>query len=374
MFKKESLTFLLMILVAITTAQSTNQELFLNAKTIAVTPVKNQAQTGTCWCFGGTSMIESQCIKNTTPDLDLSEMFVVRNIYLEKAKNYILRQGHAQFGEGGLGHDVIRAIAAYGEIPESVYSGLKPGEKEYNHIAMVASLKNYLDSILKTTPLANNWMVGYTKILDDNLGVPPTTFQYNGKAYTPKSFATELLKFNSDEYVDIASLTDHTYYEPFILQVPDNFSNGNYYNLPLKEMIQLTESALNNGYSVLWDTDVSNKGFMQEKGIALLLDDAVTYPDSTINTNMPELNWDENRRQQLYENLTTQDDHLMHIFGIERSKSGKIFFVVKNSWGNVGPYQGYINVSESYFAINTVSLVIPKAAFSKELLAKLRIN
>jgi bleomycin hydrolase len=374
MFKKQTLTFLFIVVVTIAHAQTTKPQQFLNEKDLAVTSVKDQALTGTCWCFGGTSLVESQCIKNATADLDLSEMFVVRNIYLEKAKNYILRQGHAQFDEGGLGHDVIRAIATYGEMPLSAYSGLKPGQKMYDHVKMAATLKNFLDSILKTPPLANDWEEKYTKILDSTLGVPPAQFQYNGKAYTPRSFADEVLKFDANDYVNITSFTDHPYYAPYILQVPDNFSNGFYYNLPLNEMIRLTESAINNGYSVLWDTDVSNNGFMQDKGLALLLNDSTKYDDTTINADMPELNWDENKRQQLYENLTTQDDHLMHIFGIEKTTSGKTFFVVKNSWGNVGPYKGDINASEAYFAINTVSLVVPKAALSKELLAKLKIN
>jgi bleomycin hydrolase len=372
MLRKLTTAFLFIVSFAIANAQT--QEQFFDAKTIAVTPVKNQAMTGTCWCFGGTSLLESQFLKSGSAGLDLSEMYFVRNIYLEKAKNYILRQGHAQFGEGGLGHDVIHAIATYGAIPLSVYSGLVNGQKQYDHVAMAANLKSYLDSVLKTTPIANNWIERYVQILDDGIGVPPATFQYNGKEYTPKTFAADVLKFNDADYVNIASFTDHPYYEPFILQVPDDFSNGDYYNLPLSEMIQAAKYAVNSGYSLLWDTDVSNNGFMQDKGLALLLDDKTKYNTDSIKADMPEAGWNPNIRQQLYENLTTQDDHLMHISGIEKSKGGKDFFIVKNSWGDVGPYQGYLNASEAYFAINTISLVIPKAALSKELLAKLKIK
>ena len=290
----------------------------------------------------------------------------------------MLRQGHAQFGEGGLGHDLIRAIATYGAEPESVFSGLKPGQKMHNHGKMVDDLKKYLDSILKITPLPGDWMTGYQKILNDGIGAPPESFDYKGKRYTPKTFANEVLKFNAAEYVNITSFTHHPYYEPFILEVPDNFSNGSYYNLPLNEMIQLVKDALAAGRSVLWDADVSNNGFMQSKGVAVFLDSTLSAKDKAEvgNGNITEGKWDPAKRQQLFENLTTMDDHLMHITGIERSTTGKgkTFFLVKNSWGDIGPDHGYINVSESYFAINTISMVVPKEALSKELLEKLKIK
>ena len=348
---------------------------FTIQKSIAATPVKNQAMTGTCWCFSSTSLIESQCLKKNLGELDISEMFTVRNIYIEKAKNYILRQGHAQFGEGGLGHDLIRAIATYGAVPESVYSGLKPGEKMHNHTKLAAQLKDYLDETLKTVPVPANWLDEYVKILDKGLGAPPADFEFKGKKYTPKSFAKEVLKFNADDYVDITSFTDHPYYEPFIIEVPDNFSNGAYYNLPLNEMIAVVKDAVKSGYSVLWDADVSNDGFMQNRGVAIYPDPSAANNKKDVDAgNAVEGKVDAAKRQELYENLTTQDDHLMHITGLETSASGKPYFLVKNSWGDIGPEHGYINVSEPYFAINTISLIIPKDAMSKELLAKLKIK
>jgi bleomycin hydrolase len=350
---------------------------FTIEKSIAATPVKDQGMTGTCWCFSTTSLIESQCLKKNLGEMNLSEMFTVRNIYFEKARNYVLRQGHAQFGEGGLGHDMIRAIATYGAMPESVYSGLKPNETKYNHQKMVTQLKQYLDSILKITPLPEKWMDGYQKIVDNSIGVPPADFVYNGKKYTPKSFAADVLKFNANDYVNITSFTHHPYYEPYIIEVPDNFSNGAYYNLPLEEMIQLTKDAINSGNSVLWDADVSNNGFMQDAGVAFRPNEGVTRVRSKLEIlsgNVDDSKWDATIRQKLYENLTTTDDHLMHITGLEKSSDGHPYFLVKNSWGDVGPNHGYISVSEGYFAINTISLIVPKAALSKALLDKLKIK
>jgi len=347
---------------------------FYEVKTIKATPVKNQAMTGTCWCFSTTSLIESDEIRKDKREVDLSEMFTVRNIYIEKAKNYILRSGKAQFGEGGLGHDMIRAVATYGAVPESEYNGLLNGQKSYNHQKLFGQLQQYLDSILKKQPIANDWLNDYTKILDDNLGVPPAEFTYNDKKYTPVSFARDILHFNANDYVSLTSFTHVPYYQPFILQVPDNFANGSFYNLPLNEMIQVVKDAVNKGYTVAWDADVSNKGFMQGSGLALNLDNTSTYAKDQVNPDMKELPYDAKVRQQLYENLTTQDDHLMHVTGVEKSKDGRLFFVVKNSWGKIGPFEGYINVSEAYMAINTISIIVPKAALSKELLSKLNIK
>ncbi|MGZ3924694.1 MAG: C1 family peptidase [Flavisolibacter sp.] len=346
---------------------------FLDIKTVKATSVKNQAMTGTCWCFSTTSLVESDEIRKDKQEIDLSEMYTVRNIYIEKARNYVLRQGHAQFGEGGLGHDMIRATGTYGAIPLSVYTGLVNGQTQYNHQELFGKLQTYLDSVLKKQPISSDWINGYTKILDQYLGTPPAEFTYNGKTYNPKSFAKGVLHFNADDYISLTSFTDHPYYTSYILSVPDNFSNGSFYNLPLDELTAAVKEAVSKGYSVSWDADVSNNGFRQMQGLALNLDPSVKYTKEMINTETREMPFDANVRQQLFENLTTQDDHLMHIVGVEKSKDGKTFFIVKNSWGQVGPFNGYINVSEAYFAINTISIVLPKSALSKDLIAKLHL-
>ena len=347
---------------------------FLDVKTLKTTSVKNQAMTGTCWCFATTSLVESEEIRKENKEIDLSEMFTVRNMYIEKAKNYILRNGRAQFGEGGLGHDEIRAVASYGAVPLNVYTGLLNGATNYDHQILFSTLQKYLDSVLRRKPISDNWLEGYTKILDENFGAPPKEFSYNGKTYTPVSFAKEVLNFNADDYVSLTSFTHEPYYKSFVLQVPDNYANGSFYNLPLNELIEAVKYAIDKGYTVAWDTDVSNKGFLQGMGLALNLDNSTSYTKDQINPDIKESSSDATVRQQLYENLTTQDDHLMHITGVEKSKSGKTFFMVKNSWGIVGPFDGYVNVSEAYFAINTLSIVVPKAALSKELIEKLKLQ
>jgi bleomycin hydrolase len=348
------------------------QEIALKpVKVNAATSVKNQGQSGTCWNYSSTSLIESEELRKGLGEMNLSEMFAARNVYIEKARNYILRQGKAQFGEGGLGHDLIQATAKYGAMPQEAFQGAS-GEIP-NHTGLTEVLKSYLDSTLKTRPLNNNWLEGYVQLLDQKLGTPPASFDYKGKNYTAQTFAKDVLKFNADDYVNISSFTHHPFYKSFVLEAPDNFANGSFYNVPLDELLSLTKTALKDGYTIMWDADVSNIGFQQKKGYAMLFADEADAKKEQLNPDAKEATYSPELRQQLYENLTTEDDHLMHLIGLDQSKDGKLFFKVKNSWGNVGPFNGYIEVSEPYFAINTVSLVLPKAALSKALKAKLNI-
>ncbi len=183
-----------------------------------------------------------------------------------------------------------------------------------------------------------------------------------------------MIKFNPSDYAYFTSFTHHPFYQPFVIEVPDNFSNGAYYNIPINELVGITKTAVQNGYTVMWDTDVSNSGWMPATGYALApANDAPAAPG--MDPDQQEKPNSQEYRQRLYEELVTQDDHLMHITGLGKSKKGKDFFIVKNSWGTrSGPFEGYVNVSESYFAINTITVVVPKAALDKSVKDKLAKN
>ena len=362
----------LLIVLSLGFVQLQAQEELMLQKITPYTSVKNQGMTGTCWCFASISLLESEAAKTGIENLNLSEMYVVRNIYLEKAHNYLLRQGFAKFDEGAMGHDLLYAIDNYGIVPEDIYPGILSSEGYYDHSKMVAELKVYLNDILKTNKIPENWRDDFNKILDKYIGKVPEKFTFQGVEYTPMEFAKNEVKFNPDDYVCLTSFTHHPFYKPFIIEVPDNFSNGSYYNIPLDEFISTAENAVTNGYSVSWDSDVSNEQFKQKVGYAMMWKwmPAVTDP---INPDAEEITCDQSQRQKLFEDLTTQDDHLMHIVGLKKSPQGKTFFYVKNSWGELGPYKGFINVSETYFALNTVSIILPKAAISQDLKTKLGI-
>lgn len=376
--KKISQGILMMLLATGAVAQDLNKTLqdFTVIKNNAATPVKNQGETGTCWCFSSTSVVESECLRKGLPALDLSEMYIVRNIYMEKAKNYIHRQGFTRFDEGGLAHDFLHAAAIYGLVPEDVYSGLTNGRTSHDHAPMVEEMKTYLDSLLKVKrPLPDNWTARVSSILDKYLGAAPASFTYNGKNYTPLTFAKEVVKFSQDDYVNLTSFTDHPYYAPFIVQVPDNYSNGAYYNLPLEELVNVAKATVNKGYTVLWDTDMSNRGWILGKGYGLYPSEDSLLKKVPFNPDLSEKAYNAADRQRLYEELVTEDDHLMQITGMGKSAGGKEFFIVKNSWGaKAGPFEGYMHVSIPYFAMNTITMVVPKAVLDKAMLGKLALK
>lgn len=360
-------TILVAILFIVNINILSSQEL-QDVKLLPHTGVKDQAMSGTCWCFSVISIIESELIKKGIEYPDLSEMFVVRNIYFDKAQNYILRQGFTRFSEGAFTHDVIPAIEKYGIVPQSVYPNSEGGK--INHMGFDAKLKKFLDSVLTKTPISPDWKINFNKLLDSKFGKLPESFTYEGKEYTPKQFADEILHFKSSDFIGLTSYTHHPFYKPFNVEVPDNYSGGLFYNVPVDELIEITEDAILGGYTVGWDSDVSNDFFNQKAGFAMIPEGKSSL-DGQINPDATEISYTQQSRQEQFENLETQDDHLMHLVGLKKSKNGKTFFYVKNSWGDVGPFKGFINVSETYFGVNTITIVLPVNALKPEVKNKL---
>jgi len=351
---------------------------FTDVVRLDATKVKNQQITGTCWSFSASSYIESEAIVENISDLDLSEMFIVRNIYIEKALNYVRRQGATQFGEGALGNDFLSAADKYGLVPESVFPARNEGEV-FDHRELSLLLKNYLDGVIKNPAgkLSGYWLNGYIGILDAYFGPAPKTFEYNGKTYSPITFAKEVVKFDINNYVYITSFTHEPFYKPFVLQVPDNFSSASYYNLPLSELMETLNYALDNGYTIDWDADVSEKGFNGRKGVAIVpakpwKEKNQDEKDSTLVVPEKEAVITVEMRQEDYENYQTTDDHLMHIIGYAKDENGKRFYIVKNSWGTKNmTFEGYVYVSENYMKLKTISIIINKKALPAKVADKL---
>jgi bleomycin hydrolase len=337
-------------------------------KQIAAGTVKYQGNTNTCWSFSTTSMIESGEIKNDQKDIDLSELYTARNMFIEKAKRYILSNGTTLFEAGALSHDALFGIAKYGAMPNEFYSrdnGVKFSDK--SNIQLDQILKNYLDSVLKTKPIDPNWLAGFIKKHDAIVGTPPDHFTWKGKYYTPLTFAKEVLKFNPNDYVTITSFTHHPFYQNFALEIPDNFLLAEpYLNVPLDELIGIARSTIEKGYTLAVDVDLSNHGWnCSASGYALFEQNRfshVTNPDTT------EMAYSQALRQQLFESLETQDDHLIHVVGLAKSKNGKLFFILKDSLGPT-PFKGYDYISESYFGINALSITVPKKALDSKYLS-----
>jgi bleomycin hydrolase len=337
-------------------------------KQITAGTVKNQGNTNTCWSFSTTSMIESEQIQNQQKEIDISELYTARNLFIEKAKRYILSNGTTLFEAGGLSHDALYGIQKYGAIPNEFYSREKAVNfSEKSHVQLDQVLKNYLDSILKKTPIDPNWLAGFIKKHDDIAGTPPEKFTWQGKEYTPLTFAKEVLNFNPDDYVTITSFTHHPYYQNFALEIQDNFLMAEkYLNVPLDELISIASNTIEKGYSLAVDVDNSNNGWNTfHSGYALFEKNRfknVNNPDTVEMDYSPEL------RQRLFETLETQDDHLVHLVGIAKSKNGKLFFILKDSFGPQNPFKGYDYMSVNYFGINALSITVPKKALDEKYL------
>ncbi len=336
---------------------------------LETTSVISQGATGTCWSFSTSSFLESEIMRITGKTIDLSEMYTVRNTYPIKADNYVMRQGKAQFSEGGLAHDVINSVKKYGLVPLEVYTGLEEGAAKHNHAEMVAVLSAMLDTYIDNPgrSLSPKWRDAVSAVLDVYIGSNPEQFTYDGKQYTPQSFLT-MTGINPTEYVNIASFTQAPFYSSFILNIPDNFSNGSFYNVPLNDFIQVIDSALEDGYTVGLDCDVSERSFSSKDGVAVIPKDPLNvkkalsgiYPERIIN---------QEYRQQQFENYATTDDHLMHITGTLTDQNGTKYYKVKNSWGTDEKRNangGYVYFSESYMRLKAISVMIHKDALSKQ--------
>ena len=361
------ITVILALTVAFTVNAMAQYDIQVTDK-IACTSVKNQQRTGTCWSFSTISFLESELMRMQKKAYDLSEMHIVRTIYKDKARNYVLRQGKANFSQGSLAHDVIRAFAMGGVVPESVYDGIAEEGSGHNHSDMEAALKGMLDGIIKQKRPNSKWQQGMDALMDVYMGAVPAEFEVEGKSYNAKSYA-ESLGIRVDDYITFTSYTHHPFYDECILEIPDNYSNGSYYNVPLEDLEAIAANALTNGYTISWDGDVSEKGFSSRDGLAILPVDSKRI-DLFANPG-EEIAVTQDLRQSTFMNYSTTDDHLMHITGMAKDKNGTKYYLVKNSWGPISDLQGFLYMSEAYFNLKTVGIMVHKDAVPTNIRKKL---
>lgn len=363
---------------------------FTIKKDIEVNEVQNQSRTGTCWSFSALSFVESELIRLGKGKHKLSEMYIVRKAYEDKAENYVRMHGTANFSQGGAFHDIPHVIKKYGIVPQEVYQGLNYGLENHNHSEMEAVLKGMLDGVIanKQNKLTTSWKKAFNAVLDSYLGAVPENFTYKGKSYTPMSFAKSL-ELNMDDYVIITSFTHHPYYENFVLEVPDNWIWEQAYNVPLDEMMDVMKGAMNNGYGIGWAADVSEKGFSFRDGLAIVpVDEDALKTKGKDNKNFsdagaikegtqfdspgPEITVTQEMRQEAFDNYLTTDDHGMHLTGLVTDQKGNEYFIVKNSWGtDYNDCDGYFYASMPYVALKTMNFMIHKDALPKSLQKKM---
>ena len=364
---------------------------FTTVKELPITPVKNQSRSSTCWCFSSMGFFESELLRMGKGTYDLSEMFVVSKTMLDRADNYVRLQGASSFGPGGSFYDAIYAFKYYGLVPQEVMPGIMYGDTIHNHNELDALAGGVVETASKLRKPTQFWKKTLEGVYETYLGKMPETFTYKGKQYTPKSFAASL-GLNMDDYVNITSFTHHPFYETFAIEVQDNWRGGQAYNLPLDEMMQIFDYAINNGYTIAWGADVSETGFSRQTCVGVVPDVAAT-PDLTgsdmvrwtglteaekrtesITRPGPELKITQEMRQEGYNNFETTDDHGMQIFGIAKDQTGKEYYMVKNSWGTSSKYKGIWYVSKAFVAYKTMNFVVNKNGIPKEIKAKLGIK
>ncbi len=346
-------------------------------KIVKATSVKDQGKTGTCWAFSTTSFLESELLRMDKGEHDLSEMYFVRNIYPKKARKYVRMHGKYNFSDGGLSHDVMTAIKEYGIVPDEFYMGRESALVKYDHHELNDVLEGMLDGLLKNNTLSGNWMKACDAVLDIYMGEKPETFRYENKTYTPQSFAEKALGIDPNNYIELTSFTGYPFYERNVLEIPDNWANAQYYNVPLDDFIDVMENALEKGYSIVWDGDVSEREFLHAKGIALVPE--TSWNDKTYEERMntgkayePEKKVTQEMRQANFDSYTTTDDHLMHIIGLVQDDNGTKYFLTKNSWGaDSNKLGGYLYMSEAYVKLKTVAIMVHRDGIPTKIAKKL---
>ena len=368
---------------------------FKDEISLPVTSVKDQYRSGTCWSFSGISFIESEMLRLGKPTVDLSEMFVVWHSYSDKAKKDVRVHGNLNFSPGGAFHDVTNAIKKYGIVPESVYTGLEYGEEKHVHGEMDRLLKQCIDAVVenKNRKLSTAWHHSIEETLNSYLGELPQKFEYEGKQYTPQSFAAEYVGLNMDDYVEITSFTHHPFYSKFILEIPDNWAWGEMYNVPLEDLENIIEYSLKNGFTIAWAADVSEKGFKSsDKGVAVVpvapeenMDNAEiarweALPEKEKEKELYQMDKPvrekvitQEMRQTAFDDYQTTDDHGMQIIGTAKDQDGTEFYKIKNSWGDYNKYDGYFYASKPYVAYKTTCIMVNKNAIPQDIREKLEL-
>ena len=400
--KKSILMAALGLLSLNTIAQDTLKEegfIFTTVKENPITSVKNQNRAGTCWCYSGLAFIESELLRMGKGEYDFSEMFIVHNTYLDRADKAVRTHGDVSFSQGGSFYDVIYGMKTFGLVPEEeMRPGVMYGDTLSNHTELTAVSDAVVAAIAKgkhrslQADKENNplWKKAITAIHDIYLGERPEKFTYKGKEYTPKTFA-ESLGLNPDDYVSLTSYTHHPFYSQFAIEIQDNWRNGLSYNLPIDEFMAVMDNAVKKGYTFAWGSDVSEQGFTRD-GIAVMPDinkeselsgsDMARWTGlTTANKRQimttkphPEINVTQEMRQVAFDNWETTDDHGMVIYGIAKDQNGKEYFMVKNSWGKSGKYNGIWYASKAFVAYKTMNILVHKDALPKEIAKKLGIK
>ena len=353
---------------------------FTDVINIENTSIKNQGSSGPCWSYSANSFIESEMMRMGKRPVEISQIYSARNAYVEKGKMYVKMHGAVTLGDGGAFHDVMNMYKKYGAVPQSVYSGLNYGTAANKFAEMAAVQEGILKAVVSNPnkKLTPNWEKAYTAAIDAYLGEVPKEFTWEGKTYTPETFAKEVVGINANDYVEIGSDMNYPLYEKFILLVPDNWAFDQVYNVQINELTDIIDHAVKKGFTVAWAGDVSEKYFSWKNGVAFVpekeWDDMTTAEkDDMFNGPKPERKVTAEMRQEAFDNYTTTDDHGMHIVGISKDQKGREYYIIKNSWGTTNDYKGYMYMSKEFVKYKTTDIMIHKDGIPKDIAKKLSL-
>ena len=372
-----------------------NKPVFTVIKENKITSIKNQSRSGTCWDYSTLSFLEAEILKKTGKTYDLCEAFVANKTYFDRAVQVVRMHGDCQFAQGGSAYDPIYCLKHYGICPEDAMPlpGTLYGDSLNNFNEFFDVMTPYVLSVAKskTDKLSSLWKVALHGIIDAYLGKCPEKFTYQGKSYTPMSFA-QSLEINPDDYESFTSYTHHPFWTAFAVEVQDNWRNPLSWNLPLDDMMRIIDNAVMNGYTVAWGGDVSEPGFTRD-GLAYSIDakkaQSLSGSDmahwlkltktekknvlDSLGCKVPEVTPTQKLRQERFDNWELTDDHGMLIYGIAKDQNGKEYYMVKNSWGETGDYKGIWYMTKNYIANNTMDFIVNKNAVPTDIRKKLGI-
>ncbi len=348
---------------------------FTTVDSLAITSVKDQAQSGTCWSFSSIGFFESELLRIGKGEHDLSEMFVVHKTMEDRAQAAVRLHGDIEFAQGGSFYDVLYCWKNYGMVPQEIMPGKLYKSERINHTELTAVAKAYVDALAKGSQkkLTDVWQKGFSGIYDAYIGQCPEKFTYNGKEYTPQSYAASL-GLNMDDYVSLTSFSHHPFYEQFIIEIQDNWRWASSYNLPLDEFMQVMHNAIKTGYTFAWGADVSETGFLRSKPAICVIPTDEDKENRILREPGDEKVITQEMRQEAYDNWETTDDHGMQIFGIAKDQNGKEYFMVKNSWNTTAGNNGIWYASDAYVAYKTMNILVHKDAIPKDIKKKLGIK
>lgn len=372
-----------------------NKPVFTVVKEMPITSIKNQNRSGTCWAYSTLSFFESEILKATGKSYDLAEMFIANKDYLERAELTVRMHGDSQFAQGGSAGDVLLIIKNHGIVPETAMAlpGTMIGDTLANFNEFFSVMEPYVAAVArsKSKTISCQWKVGLQGIIDAYLGATPETFVYEGATYTPKSFAASL-GVDWNDYVSITSYTHHPFYTSFAVEVQDNWRWDHSYNVPMDEMMRIIDNAIEKGYTIAWGGDVSDDGFTRQ-GLGILYNtksaEGLTGSDQAkwlkltaserrnfieeMGVNAPEMTPSQEQRQKDFDNWTLTDDHGMHLYGLAKDQNGREYYMVKNSWGKTGDYEGVWYMTKNFIAARTMDFLVNKKAIPSDIRKKLGI-